>query len=250
MFSPCSYWELTLTVSKRDWRTGRLKPTKNRCAHFKMPFGFPNLSQVCLKWIYLTLIKGPQSVHNRSCHLCQRCSGQSHLWTDLHLAGQQDQRVHGEQGEEKSVWQMTNPRHWGWDLLTRYFHLFLFLSGPFKKDCDRSFGHIWIWGFLCEQVGRNLPYIVALLWFSLIEICFWKTANLWVILLWWLLFVMTHFPQFWAVLYKLLQREAAAAFHPVDAQGWAGGIWSRGYWGKPENKMCVTMTTLTGVFYS
>lgn len=31
-----------------------------------------------------------------------------------------------------------------------------FLSGPFKEDCHWASGHIWFWGFLCEQVGRFL----------------------------------------------------------------------------------------------
>lgn len=113
---------------------------------------------------------------------------------------------------------VTNPRQWGRAFTDFILSPLFFWPGTFKEERNRAFGHIWIWGFLCKQVIRNpsRSYIVA--WF------FWAWA-------------VCHdpFPQFWAVLYKLLQWEAAAAFHPVDAQGWAGRIRSRRYWGNLGN---------------
>lgn len=55
------------------------------------------------------------------------------------------------------------------------------------------------------------------------------------------------FPQFWAVLYKLLQREVAAAFHPVDTQGRARRIWSGRHWSKSMTKRDVFHTNWCSV---
>lgn len=116
----------------------------------------------CWFWTLVVILfccEGPHPIHGRSCHLCQRRPGQSHLRADFHLAGQHDQWVHGEQGEVRSGRQESEQGGWA-------FTDVLLSSGSLKEDCDRAFGHIWIWGFLRKQVGRYIFrfYMVTMLW--------------------------------------------------------------------------------------
>lgn len=118
----------------------------NLCFYLNFPCSVWNLDMI------LSHCKGPQPIHNWPCHLRQRCPGQSYLWTDLHLAGQQDQWVHGEQGVEKRVWQMTNPRSEDEYLLTLYYNLFLFVcQDPSRKTV---IGLLDIYGFEVFYVNR------------------------------------------------------------------------------------------------
>lgn len=104
-----------------------------------------------------------------------------------------------------------------WFPMSFWYH---FLSGQLKEDSYRAPRHIWLWSFLCKQVGIPLLLIPYSLWDS-----FWEIIHE-------ILFAMTNSFQFRAVLYKLLQWEAAAALHPVDSKGRAGGVRGGGYRGK------------------
>lgn len=95
------------------------------------------------------------------------------------------------------------------------FFLTLLSSGLLTKDCYRSFRHLRIRSVLREQVRRHPQRYSD------------HTAA-----------PVTHTShQFWTVLYKLLQREAAAAFHSANIEGWAGGISGRRYRGNLVNPL-------------